>query len=85
MPPLVAQEQIKTLRSVTSITKITGLIGLLVWLLESATKIASFSNQPVGQKLGVLYADNNPRDDYYLNLDIRVLGASVLVGYYQIL
>ena len=35
--------------------------------------------------LGVLYKDTNSSDDEYINLDIRVMGQTVLLGWIQIL
>ena len=35
--------------------------------------------------LGVLYKDTNSSDDEYINLDIRVMGQTVLLGWIQLL
>jgi hypothetical protein len=43
-----------------------------------------FKNLPNCRCLGILHSGTDPRNDYYLNLDIRVMGKSVLVGYIQI-
>ena len=42
-------------------------------------------NQQNCRCLGVLYKDTNSSEDEYINLDIRVMGQTVLLGWIQIL
>ena len=35
--------------------------------------------------LGILHADNAPENDKFINMDIRVMGQTVLYGWIQIL
>ena len=35
--------------------------------------------------LGVLYKDTDPHDDEYINIDIRVLERTLVLGYIQLL
>ena len=55
-------------------------------LAMAHTKLAVLiKSLPNCRCLGVLYKDTNPSDDEYINLDIRVMGQTVLLGWIQLL
>lgn len=81
----IMQNAAKTYKQVLGMIKYDGLMQLLAWLMASSTFLIEVSHVPKGPCLGVAHQDADPKDDEYLNLDIRVLGRTIKSGYIQLL
>lgn len=81
-PPTLAS---KVFRQVRSSITMEGMYTLLRWLLEHAGVVVAIENQPKGRCLGILHKDGVQENDEFINLDIRVMGQTVLTGWLQIL
>jgi len=62
-----------------------GIFTMLGWLLEHAGITVQLENVARGRCFGILHKDNVPENDEFINIDIRVMGMTVLLGWIQIL
>lgn len=75
----------KVFRQIRTTVTMGGVFLVVKWLLDHAGVYVVFSTTGVGRCLGVLHKDNHPENDEFINIDIRVMGQTVLLGWIQIL
>jgi len=75
----------KVFRSVRAAVGMAGVWTMLRWLLEWATVVVEIADQSKGRCLAILHKDGVPENDKFINIDIRVMGQTVLLGWIQIL
>jgi hypothetical protein len=75
----------KVFRQVRAAVTMEGIWTVLSWLLEFATFVVCLEHVPKGKCIAVIHKDNLPENDEYINIDIRVMGRTVLTGWIQLL
>ncbi|MFZ1061218.1 MAG: hypothetical protein WAP47_18710 [Candidatus Rokuibacteriota bacterium] len=74
---------VKAYRETVGILSLPGLFILLRWLLQFANVSLSIDNQGHGRPFGLINLPGTI-ENTFLNLEIRILGQTVLDGYWQV-